>query len=200
MNRLTSHSTQPRHFAMLSRLLLSHNREELTDSAEAPGLCSIQADEFAEFVRLAQSNHVIVRALRVFRDWMLETGDSQRAQWTEAPLAAEQSRIALAMNYIREICEAFRQQGHGVLVIKTLDHWPDFGSDIDLYTDAPAAQVCMLMQKKFKATIADRSWGDQMACKWNFNLPGLSEPVEMHIGRLGQTGEQQKLASKLVGR
>jgi len=56
------------------------------------------------------------------------------------------------------------------------------------------------MQKRFGAEIAARSWGDRLACKWNFNIPGLPDPIEIHMGRLGQTGEQLVLASALPRR
>lgn len=39
-----------------------------------------------------------------------------------------------------------------------------------------------------------------MANKWNFVVPGLDELVEVHIGRLGQTGEQTILAKSLCQR
>ena len=52
------------------------------------------------------------------------------------------------------------------------------------------------MQRRFDAQIAPQSWGDRLACKWNFIIPGLPDPVEIHMGRLGQTGEQRLLASR----
>jgi hypothetical protein len=56
------------------------------------------------------------------------------------------------------------------------------------------------MSKRFQAQIAARSWGDRLARKWNFDIPGLPEAVEIHMGRLGQTGEQVAIASRLAGR
>jgi hypothetical protein len=46
------------------------------------------------------------------------------------------------------------------------------------------------MGTHFHAKLADRSWGDRLANKWNFVVPGLPELIEVHAGRLGQTGEQ----------
>ena len=46
------------------------------------------------------------------------------------------------------------------------------------------------MGTHFNAKLADRSWGDRLANKWNFVVPGLPELIEVHAGRLGQTGEQ----------
>ncbi len=85
-------------------------------------------------------------------------------------------------------------------MIKSLDHWPDLGSDLDLYTNAAPETIIQLMARRFRGSMAVRSWGDRLACKWNFNIPGLPEAVEIHMGRLGQTGEQIPLAKRLVSR
>jgi hypothetical protein len=39
-----------------------------------------------------------------------------------------------------------------------------------------------------------------LAGKWNFIIPGLPEAVEIHVGRLGQTGEQVEVAAHLLNR
>src|SRR5260370_28070146 len=56
------------------------------------------------------------------------------------------------------------------------------------------------MRERFGAQIAARSWGDRLAKKWNFVVPGLPESVEIHMRRLGQTGEQVALARSLAAR
>ena len=56
------------------------------------------------------------------------------------------------------------------------------------------------MVRRFDAQIAPRSWGDRLAGKWNFLIPGLPEAVEIHMGRLGQTGEQVAIAAHLIDR
>jgi hypothetical protein len=85
-------------------------------------------------------------------------------------------------------------------VIKSLDHWPDLGSDLDLYTDADSPRVVEVMRARFQAKLADRSWGDRLANKWNFVVPGLPELVEVHAGRLGQTGEQTAVTRSVSAR
>jgi hypothetical protein len=56
------------------------------------------------------------------------------------------------------------------------------------------------MKERFGAEVSSRSWGDRLARKWNFAIPGLPESVEIHVGRLGQTGEQVAIAGSLAGR
>jgi hypothetical protein len=169
-------------------------------SSSAPELRNINEEEFNASLELAHSNHVIVRAFEIYRDLMLESNDTMRAGWAADAVQSERGRIARAIEFLSTIVEAFDKEDLDVTVIKSLDHWPDFGSDIDLYTNAPARSVVAMMRKHFDAKVAPQSWGDRLASKWNFNIPGLSEAVEVHTGRLGQTGEQLILASHLHDR
>ena len=182
---------------LLSVLLLSHidRRSEAVERLKA-----LRPEEFDSLVALSHSNHVVVRGFEVYRAMMLGVGDAARASTAEAIIRAEQQRITMAVEHLGPICDAFADEGLDVTVIKTLDHWPDFGSDIDLYTNADPVAVCALMKKQFDARIAVRSWGDRLAGKWNFELPGLPEAVEIHMRRLGQTGEQLALAHNVPAR
>ncbi len=184
---------------VLSNLLLSPDVRD-PNSSMAMTLRNLSREEFGTLVNLAHSNHVIIRGLTIYREIMLAVHDQARAEWAAPPITSERARIVTGIGFLRRICDAFDEEGLDVTVMKSLDHWPDFGSDIDLYTNAPAQAVCTLMQKQFDAEIAHRSWGDRLACKWNFNIPGLPDPVEVHSGRLGQTGEQLVLASRLPKR
>jgi len=112
-------------------------------------------------------------------------------------LNAEHARIANALSILEQICDTCQSEGCDVVVIKSLDHWPDLGNDLDLFTTAPAEDVVRILLRYFNARVAERSWGDRLANKWNFILPGLPELVEFHVGRLGQTGEQVGLAKHL---
>jgi hypothetical protein len=179
---------------ILSRLLLK------SDGGKDDGICNLSSREFEEMVALADSNHVIIRALDIFRENRIEAGDSNRVEWATVALEREHARIENAVAFLEKICSALQGAGCNAIVIKSLDHWPDLGSDLDLYTDAPPAKVIRVMREHFQAKLADRSWGDRMASKWNFIIPGVPESVEVHMGRLGQTGEQVAVAGSLIRR
>jgi hypothetical protein len=136
----------------------------------------------------------------IFAEAMRSGNDGVRAGWAETALAAERARIQNAIPFLQAICGALAEEGQEAIVIKSLDHWPDLGSDLDLYTNADPARVLELMERRFGATLAPRSWGDRLARKWNFLIAGLPEAVEIHMGRLGQTGEQAIFASSVIGR
>ncbi len=150
--------------------------------------------------KTADTHHVLVRALQVLRQKTLGPGNEKLSDWCDELLAWERGRISHAVEVLAEICEALESAGIPVAVIKSLDHWPDLGSDLDLYTDRDPQLVVGVMRDRFKAAPEPRSWGDRLAGKWNFKVPGLPELVEVHVCRLGQTGEQKSLARRVLER
>ncbi|MBV8672839.1 MAG: hypothetical protein JOZ33_05350 [Acidobacteriaceae bacterium] len=183
----------------LSQLVLQDGTDVIrAELDERPS--DFSRDEFDQLVELASTNHVIVRGLERYLLLMRDIGDDLRVGWAQEALRVEQARITNAVCFLEDICTAFEEEHYEVTIIKSLDHWPDLGSDLDLYTNAVPEGVIRLMRKRFTAEIAPRSWGDRLACKWNFLIPGLPEAVEIHMGRLGQTGEQVGIASQLPER
>lgn len=198
------HSPSHESMTLLSRLLLIRQDGDHASSSMAAGLRSevrnISRERFHDLVALASSNHVLVRGLEVFLKMMPESQNDIRAEWARSALATEHARIMLAMSFLSDICAAFESENFDVAVIKSLDHWPDLGSDLDLYTNAGSEAISDFMKMRFSAHTAPQSWGDRLADKWNFSIPGLPEAVEIHMGRLGQTGEQVAIASRVAKR
>lgn len=165
-------------------------------SRKAAGLC---AEELVELEALANSHHVVMRAFPKLQQMMSSEGNPLAAEWAGTVLEKERNRIQHALSFLDPICRTLQAAGN-VIVIKSLDHWPDLGSDLDLYADAEGADVVAIMHRDFNARLAERSWGDRLANKWNFIVPDLPELLEVHVGRLGQTGEQIATAKSLVAR
>jgi hypothetical protein len=204
MNKTSSPFGSSKSLIVLSRLLLPPSRGDASlppTAAELDlGVAEISREEFEDMLKLASSHHVVMRGLDAFLQIMRQAGDDSRAAWAATALAAEGARIENAMSFLQRVCAAFHAEGYDITVIKSLDHWPDLGSDLDLYTNAAPTDVLQLMTRSFAAQLAPRSWGDRLARKWNFVIPGLPEAVEIHMGRLGQTGEQVGIAESLASR
>jgi hypothetical protein len=188
---------------LLSRLLLGladNNVPASPKHREDIGrmVSTFSPQDFGELWSLANSHHVIARTFPVLHPAMLAHGHD-RAEWVDHSLTKERARIRHALSFLFPICEALKEVGD-VIVIKSLDHWPDLGNDLDLYSNAEGSDVVAVMQKRFKARPDERSWGDRLANKRNFIVPGLPELVEVHISRLGQTGEQVAITNSLVSR
>ncbi len=204
MPRGASQPQSNRSLALLSQLLLPPRNGVLANSPAKDQLkrelLNLSKAGFEDLQELAQSHHVIVRGFKALLNVVREEGDNDLTEWAESALAVERARIQTAVRFLHQVCLAFEQDAHEVTVIKSLDHWPDLGSDLDLYTNAKQEDVLGLMSRRFEAKVASQSWGDRLAHKWNFFIPGLPEAVEVHVGKLGQTGEQVSLASALVSR
>jgi hypothetical protein len=175
-----------------------------TTPSPTPRLAELTAvlrqEDLEELRGLAASNHVVVRAFDSLGPILDVEGNQQAAEWVHVALDEERSRIQHALGFLNEICSALQQSGCPVTVIKSLDHWPDLGSDLDLYSDAEPERVVQVMTSAFHAKVDNRSWGDRLANKWNFVVPGLPELVEIHVGRLGQTGEQTAVTRSVSAR
>lgn len=163
-------------------------------------IAMLSDEERERFVALADSNHVVLRALEPLYEAAQASGDADLAAWAARTMARERARIDNAVRKLHDIVAALEIGGCPTTVMKSLDHWPDLGNDLDLYTTADEHQVIDIMTKQFQAHIEERSWGDRLANKWNFAVPGLPEAVEVHAKRLGQTGEQTRMAERFVTR
>lgn len=187
-------------FALLSNLLLT---PEDQNPAAAGGksadvesgstdfeLLSLSQSELTDVAELATRHHVVMRAFRRLYALMVRHRRLDQTLNVMNIMADERRRIDRALSVLNRICRRFEAEGCHVVVIKSLDHWPDLGSDLDLYTSARPEDMMRIMAQGFNARPTERSWGDRLANKWNFALPELPELVEFHVGRLGQTGEQ----------
>lgn len=168
--------------------------------AEIKYVAQLTDDGRSDFLRLANIHHVTVRALQVLEQSEAILKNDELCEWCGSALSHERARINHAIENLLPICTALEASGSKAIVIKSLDHWPDLGSDLDLYTTGDQSTVVRVMAETFHAKPAPRSWGDCLANKWNFSVPGLPELVEIHIRYLGQTGEQKAMANRMLDR
>ena len=179
---------------VLSRLTLDPQHAD-TAIGYVAGLSN---DERDQLVSLADSNHVVIRAFQAVAQQA--SNDAALAAWARGILDRERERIQNALTFLHHICDELEQCGCPVTVMKSLDHWPDLGNDLDLYTTAEERQVVRIMTTRMGAHVEPRSWGDRLANKWNFAVPRLPEAVEVHAQRLGQTGEHTAMAKRFITR
>ncbi|MBZ5687273.1 MAG: nucleotidyltransferase family protein [Acidobacteriia bacterium] len=187
-------------FNFLSELVLTDPASPGPATRIAETVLDLNPGRLEAIVELAAKNHVIIRAFSRLSQLLKMNGSTDVADWVSLAIEKENSRIRHALGFLNRICATLEQNACPVTVIKSLDHWPDLGSDLDLYTDAEPARVVDVMFTKLAAKVEQRSWGDRLANKWNFLVPGLPELVEVHIGRLGQTGEQTAVTESLSRR
>jgi hypothetical protein len=151
-----------------------------------------------DLLNLAGSHHVVVRALTSLQRHANSTPEFEA--WLAACLQSEGERIRNALRHLDLITRELEAAGCPVTVMKSLDHWPDLGDDLDLFSSAAEKQILHVLAAGLGARVEARSWGDRLAHKWNFAFPTLRESVEVHSQRLGQTGEHIALARRFITR
>ncbi len=189
-------SRDKEHVVALS--LLALNADRATEALEH--VASLDDPERESFLKLANSHHVVLRALEPLQVVAQQSGFSAISSWCLTEIEREKARIQNAVTHLQRITTELEAAGCATTVMKSLDHWPDLGNDLDLYSTADELKIRMVMEKRFNAHIQERSWGDRLANKWNFEIPGLPEAVEVHAKRLGQTGEHTVMAQRFVNR
>jgi hypothetical protein len=192
-------SSETRYLRALSTLLLSSS-ESARFQTELRYVLHLGDEELRRLLDLSEDHHVTLRVINALQKGAAITGQEDLARRLDAPLAIERKRIENALRFLNAICHQLRSSGCAVTVIKSLDHWPDLGGDLDLYTSGDRDEVIRVFTQDFGAQLQPQSWGDRLANKWNFQIPGLPELVECHVKWLGQTGEQVALARRLEQR
>jgi hypothetical protein len=194
--------SRTRYLHLLSRLLLNDTPVSNTPASDhaVQTLSNWNHGDVSRFLAFANLHHVLVRALEALQSSNFGVMSPRLSNQCASALVKEQARISRAMNVLEAVCDKLESEGCPVMVIKSLDHWPDIGSDLDLYTEGRQEQIVSILKNSFAAEVLPRSWGDRLAHKWNFRLPGLSEAVEVHMGCLGQTGEHLYLARRVADR
>ena len=205
--------TQPDHnqkfelasFTVLSDLLFGDNGSSEGVAAGAGKhvlqfVAGLKPDDWAAFLNLADVHHVTVRAIEALKRAATSQEHWELAEWLHARLASEYARISTAIESLDRICRILHDAGCSVTVIKSLDHWPDLGGDLDLFTTSDSQLVIRTFEHELGARLEPRSWGDRLAGTWNFQIPGLPELVEVHVKYLGQTGEHVALAHRVKAR
>ncbi|HXZ79888.1 MAG TPA: hypothetical protein VEG30_08165 [Terriglobales bacterium] len=191
-------------FATLRRLLGNEasrlNLESSEFDSTLQSIARLNPDELSELLELADQHHVWVRVMALLQHAAGLAGNDPLLRWTENELWRERARAEKDVQLLKAICDLLEQAGWPATIIKSLDHWPDLGSDFDLFTRSHPEVVVSVLTKQFHARVESRSWGDRLANKWNFRVPGLSRLIEIHVKVLGQTGEQEALGCRLENR
>ena len=196
-------ASERRYLANMSTLLIasaSANGDAQVFEQELHFLSALSEEQLRQYLDLADSHHVTVRLIRTVQETAPAHGYREIAERLHAPLAIEDKRIQNALRYLNPICQEMESYGCPVTVIKSLDHWPDLGGDLDLYSSGDKEAVLNVFKNRLGAELESQSWGDRLANKLNFRIPGLGELVECHVKWLGQTGEQVAFARRLQKR
>ena len=122
-----------------------------------PLLASLSPQQRQDFVELADSNHVVVRTFEVINRVAGNRGNTDIQAWAVGVLASERARIANALDHLKNVCDALEVEDCPTVVMKTLDHWPDLGNDLDLLSTGSRKHLVRILTTRFGARIEARS-------------------------------------------
>jgi len=100
------------------------------------GLQNKSKEEWSEFLSFAELQRVRLRTLQLLEKWNGAGAVASRFGDLENVAQVEQQQISHALTVLDKVVSALELTGHSPIVIKTLDHWPDIGSDLDLFIAA----------------------------------------------------------------
>lgn len=150
-------------------------------------------DNFNDLMSVLKTNRVTVRWFN--KNKSLFKGEKE----VDDTLKSEKKRLDGALKLIQKITDEFDRRKLPIVFIKTFENPPDLGQDIDVYTNISVRKLDDIFINKFKATLESASFSDKIARKRNYMING-KYVFEIHCSRLGQVGEDTKLAEDLLKR
>ena len=143
-----------------------------------------------DILALCQQNLIVLRTLAALEANGVALG-GEAAAWQEK----ERARIEQGLATIEKIAEHFDRDDLPFMVMKTGDHFPDQGHDIDLLLKDGGGSAERIMRDELGASRLERSASEVLSAKSNWRCGPAT--VEMHVGRLGQVGEHRQLAGEI---
>src|SRR5215467_2429770 len=128
-----------------------------------PKLLELTPAQRQDLVELADSNHVIIRVFEVVNRVAGNRCIPEIQAWAVSVLSTERQRITNALSHLQAVCKALDEAGCPVAVMKTLDHLPDLGNDLDLVSTGDRRTILNVLTQQFAAKVEPRSWGDRLA-------------------------------------
>ncbi|MCK4462952.1 MAG: nucleotidyltransferase family protein [Candidatus Omnitrophica bacterium] len=148
---------------------------------------------FENILAVLQKNRITVRWLQKMKTVFNKEEQTQ----IDKILNEEKIRLERALELIDKVTKEFEKRNLSIMVIKTLDNYPDLGHDVDLYTNAPIKDIDDILINTFKAKLENPTFSEKLAHKRNYKVNGYTT-LEIHCSQLGQLGEDRQLAKDLI--
>ena len=158
--------------------------EKVVDVALLPGTPK-GPEEWERVVKLARHNVVTVR----LGSKLLEAGAESMGVDLAAPLLEERKRQERMTDLLIRIAQALKAEGLENCLIKTPDHRPDMGHDLDFLVPLGSAGRVGAICRTLGGEPKEQSVCDRLAGKISYAF--ADGTTEWHLGLLGQMGEDR---------
>jgi hypothetical protein len=173
---------------LILKILLSEKQAQ-----REPAEQLVQRFSFEEVFRLAKYNNVFMRLTEALK----VAGQETFLERSNSVLSEEKKRCDRSLDLIRTVSKDFEADQIAYCIIKTLDNYPDFGNDVDIYFDEAFETVREYVFKKYKGIPQKRKVSEYLCGKQSFKIPQWPL-LEIHCRKTGQVGEHKMLAERLV--
>lgn len=146
--------------------------------------CQLNDSRWDLFLQLAKKNVVFIRLFE-----RLTTMGIIPSETVSHAVAQERERVRSAIELIGRIGNMCLQNGIPFVMIKAFQHYPDMGTDIDLFILDGSRSVDGLITESLSTTPISLDFATWVAGKTAYQIQGVSFPLEIHHGRMGHLGE-----------
>lgn len=144
-----------------------------------------EATNWKEFAKLAHKNLIMVRSYNELSRIGIKINEFEYSELVRL----ERERINKTGAFIGTLSALCRQEGMVHLFLKSLQHYPDMGHDIDLLIMDRSRKFDKILVKKFGPKSLRGNIVNLLSGKTDFILDSCPSSVEIHHGRIGHVGE-----------
>ncbi|HEV2766020.1 MAG TPA: nucleotidyltransferase family protein [Pyrinomonadaceae bacterium] len=146
-----------------------------------------------DLLRVAARNVVLLRLAE-----RLEAAGARVPDFFAEAVARERRRAADAVETVRRVGHACERKGVRFIFAKAFQHYPDVGTDIDLFVLARSRATDALVLEGTPAAPRRASLHARLAGVSNYKVAGCETLLEIHHGRMGLLGEYGSHVSLLI--
>ncbi|HKY05364.1 MAG TPA: nucleotidyltransferase family protein [Blastocatellia bacterium] len=149
--------------------------------------------DWERLLRVSRSNRLLLRVA----DWLQARAVRPSPDFADAVLR-ERQRVEAQLELIDRIGGVCAERGIDFIFPKAFQHYPDSGSDIDMFVPSHSRGVDRLIVERFNAHPEKRGLYHRVGGTANYRIDGYGSTLEIHHGRLGRFGETDSYVSTLI--
>lgn len=161
------------------------------------GKRDIIKNNLTEILALANDNMAVVRFIDILEEFLPSLHKELGLKDKRLNFFQKTER---SLGLMKKINTLFMRHDINFVFIKSLDHYPDAGNDVDILTFSNHKDLINdLLQKEFSAKINQKapSFSDRMSEKINYLIKD-NPALEIHHDRLGQLGDMPEFAKYIL--
>lgn len=162
-------------------------------AAPAPADAAERPPDWGGLLRVARRNVVLLRLAE-----QLERRGMRAPDFFGEAVRRERRRNAKIFRVVRGVSRACERRGFEFIFAKTFQHYPDAGSDVDLFVASRSTGSDALILEGLLAAPKRRGWRGRLSGAASYRIAGCDAVFEIHHGRLGLLGEHGWYVARLI--